>query len=293
MLFLSTLSLRRATHLSAKARRSTTNFYPRSPCGERPIWRRRLPKVCAFLSTLSLRRATFVRHIFADGKKFLSTLSLRRATLSQTMPASSIINFYPRSPCGERPAAQGRGLTTKSFLSTLSLRRATLPFLSRFQSPPNFYPRSPCGERPDALAGVSAISYFYPRSPCGERPPYDRQHLYLYSDFYPRSPCGERRFIRHPTPISMTYFYPRSPCGERRRTGSSWAAWFRFLSTLSLRRATAPAAQMRTPGGFLSTLSLRRATTQTGNSEGNSNISIHALLAESDNMDGTPMDFPR
>ena len=33
-------------------------------------------------------------------------------------------------------------------------------------------------------------------------------------------------------------FYPRSPCGERRMEPSSMCMWKRFLSTLSLRRAT-------------------------------------------------------
>ena len=35
-LFLSTLSLRRATSYSQHVRRPSGNFYPRSPCGERP-----------------------------------------------------------------------------------------------------------------------------------------------------------------------------------------------------------------------------------------------------------------
>ena len=57
-LFLSTLSLRRATRLKPRQTRTDTNFYPRSPCGER----RHDPgggRICqGFLSTLSLRRAT-------------------------------------------------------------------------------------------------------------------------------------------------------------------------------------------------------------------------------------------
>ena len=34
--------------------------------------------------------------------QFLSTLSLRRATFSRARFLSMIVNFYPRSPCGER-----------------------------------------------------------------------------------------------------------------------------------------------------------------------------------------------
>ena len=36
---------------------------------------------------------------------FLSTLSLRRATVSNLVKKTSFGNFYPRSPCGERPYA--------------------------------------------------------------------------------------------------------------------------------------------------------------------------------------------
>ena len=35
--FLSTLSLRRATNMAAYAAMGVDNFYPRSPCGERPL----------------------------------------------------------------------------------------------------------------------------------------------------------------------------------------------------------------------------------------------------------------
>ncbi len=39
---------------------------------------------------------------------------------------SSIRNFYPRSPCGERPKHLSISVIELIFLSTLSLRRATL-----------------------------------------------------------------------------------------------------------------------------------------------------------------------
>ena len=57
-LFLSTLSLRRATRIFAYGRRITRNFYPRSPCGERLAKVLHLLELLGFLSTLSLRRAT-------------------------------------------------------------------------------------------------------------------------------------------------------------------------------------------------------------------------------------------
>ena len=58
--FLSTLSLRRATVLVWCSSGGVSDFYPRSPCGERHSGYDGLSKVTVFLSTLSLRRATQV-----------------------------------------------------------------------------------------------------------------------------------------------------------------------------------------------------------------------------------------
>ena len=61
---------------------------------------------------------------------------------------------------------------------------------------------------------------------------------------------------------SKDYFYPRSPCGERRTFTAFCVDYPKFLSTLSLRRAT-----------------------RNGSTYGDGqNISIHALLAESDGL---------
>ena len=84
-------------------------------------------RVYVFLSTLSLRRATHPRMSdHPHNTKFLSTLSLRRATRQvdshsstrrisihallaesdpgEPRPPAPPRHFYPRSPCGERPA---------------------------------------------------------------------------------------------------------------------------------------------------------------------------------------------
>ena len=124
-LFLSTLSLRRATLPSVILSNGRAYFYPRSPCGERP------PQGCftlwgvIFLSTLSLRRATDTSSLMQCQIKFLSTLSLRRATVCFGCLAVDSSYFYPRSPCGERLRGQRPSWGGYLFLSTLSLRRAT------------------------------------------------------------------------------------------------------------------------------------------------------------------------
>ena len=102
------------------------NFYPRSPCGERQRANRLAhappqisihallaesdefrellhPSCTAFLSTLSLRRATGKVYRRTVSLTFLSTLSLRRATHAPSHSLYLRNNFYPRSPCGERP----------------------------------------------------------------------------------------------------------------------------------------------------------------------------------------------
>ena len=56
---------------------------------------------------------------------FLSTLSLRRATSIIQIVLFVKLDFYPRSPCGERLKALNDIDRRLAFLSTLSLRRAT------------------------------------------------------------------------------------------------------------------------------------------------------------------------
>ena len=99
--------------------------------------------------------------------------------------------------------------------------------------------------------------------------------------FYPRSPCGERQRLIAPF-FRSNNFYPRSPCGERQSEMRLYNHLARFLSTLSLRRATIASRYATGIDLFLSTLSLRRATLAGVQVCRTCTISIHALLAESD-----------
>ena len=146
----------------------------------------------------------------------------------------------------------------------------------------NFYPRSPCGERPyDGLIASANFCHFYPRSPCGERliSPHSAPDN---GNFYPRSPCGERLFLLRKititVDISIHALLAESDFWRNNRNKNLLL----FLSTLSLRRAT---GEINTRGSvkvFLSTLSLRRATHYDNYNLHCVEISIHALLAESD-----------
>ena len=284
-----------------------SHFYPRSPCGERPL--KRFPPMCTIKhfyprspcgerliiclsffmkSIISIHALLAESDLFRQNYEcfewiFLSTLSLRRATLGNAAVELPMWNFYPRSPCGERLK-----LFAKRFCNSLISIHALLA-------------------ESDSPLSISCmiLTHFYPRSPCGERHLATRQSNYLCGNFYPRSPCGERQraepsgqaqslisihallaesdFIQTKNTSKIENFYPRSPCGERPTTIITICIVPRFLSTLSLRRATLDGTPPltsranfypRSPCGerllaarwvlltqiFLSTLSLRRAT---------------------------------
>ena len=168
-------------------------FYPRSPCGERPLILADTMLHTEFLSTLSLRRATNLmkadtcKHLISihallaesdseintrgskkmisihallaesDGGSvagnwpraiFLSTLSLRRATVGSLDDILAGVNISIHALLAEsdHETALCRVSETQ-FLSTLSLRRATMSAKRKASESIDFYPRSPCGER--------------------------------------------------------------------------------------------------------------------------------------------------
>ena len=238
LLFLSTLSLRRATTILLLPPLQFMDFYPRSPCGERPPNRRSCPRSR---------------------------------------------NFYPRSPCGERPLVQiimsGYArisihallaesdllscfvrIMSVSFLSTLSLRRATryfttLSVLFIFLSTLSLRRATQKWPSLHRLQDIS-IHALLAES--------DVVHALKFADamLFLSTLSLRRATLAGPSGPAFLYnFYPRSPCGERPTDMRQRLIEFRFLSTLSLRRATGGRGrQRRDLLRFLSTLSLRRAT---------------------------------
>ena len=234
-------------------------FYPRSPCGERLCPDDKQADFCQFLSTLSLRRATALFGTTTSAAQFLSTLSLRRATFQcshgaallhisihallaeSDMPISTsfpiALNFYPHSPCGERRWR-------------CSCRRLYS----------NFYPRSPCGERRHSCradAGDQPISiHALLAESDGGSDKYKGQALEFLSTLSLRRATQQQQQRAGVHGISIhallaesdgqglkastviDHFYPRSPCGERPAITAFFAFAIKFLSTLSLRRAT-------------------------------------------------------
>ena len=164
--------------------------------------------------------------------------------------------FYPRSPCGERLQWEGmrslsevisiHALLAESDKDTLTDDVSTGGFLLAESDP---------GLSGPAISVAISIHALLAES--------DRLSGYLvgvYSYFYPRSPCGER-LLTGGSSCDDGNFYPRSPCGERRSNQPVTMRTWKFLSTLSLRRATQAA---------------------NGLANAPPEISIHALLAESD-----------
>ena len=191
--FLSTLSLRRATAPAKAATNDGGDFYPRSPCGERPI----LGNPCAGCPAISIHA------LLAESDR------PGRRSAHRHLPIS--IHALLAESDG---ATLSRTLLTALFLSTLSLRRATCGMLLR------------CPLKRISIHALLAES--------DRRQPGDTLH----------------------TPISI-----------------------HALLAESDRRGQVVHTQINT---FLSTLSLRRATTSNIVVPPAVNISIHALLAESD-----------
>ena len=247
---------------------------------------------------------------------FLSTLSLRRATNTLRGLRRCTANFYPRSPCGERPWKMWRNVweLAISIHALLAESDWTAPC-----SPGGcgyFYPRSPCGERRYASAFPQSMQYFYPRSPCGERRV--RQVIlaepFIFISIHALlAESDSRVFMLMP---SMRYFYPRSPCGERLTVSTLKILAILFLSTLSLRRATTTSAGRsafrrhfypRSPCGerrvgprwysgvcnFYPRSPCGERLIPTLSSHAHPGISIHALLAESDPCSERQQVLPR
>ena len=283
--FLSTLSLRRATRAAsfqhrshqisihallaesdpAASRRKTTdmNFYPRSPCGERPGYQR----LCGHPT-----------------KDFYPRSPCGERLYTAICCAPPIPNFYPRSPCGERRSsvhslhssscisihallAESDALKTiKALFDTISIHallaesdaiiyQAVPVSIISIHALLAESDRAGCSHvanrhqisihallaesDQDIRAGLSSLTNFYPRSPCGERPtPATSTPMALY--FYPRSPCGERHRALLPRQNGL-YISIHALLAESDVNGICLIVHIgRFLSTLSLRRATYP-----------------------------------------------------
>ena len=122
-----------------------------------------------------------------------------------------------------------------------------------------FNPRPPCGERLFPMTPTALSCCFNPRPPCGERPcPPWMTSCSLTVSIHALLAESDQSHLSYRG--GCVRFNPRPPCGERR----------------------APRHPRFPAGRFQSTPSLRRATFYYVSRHLFRNVSIHALLAESD-----------
>ena len=259
--FLSTLSLRRATRLFLEIYTLFKNFYPRSPCGERPHGR--AAAGCGIhISIHALLAESDDAYLAALGKGVQISIHALLAESDypkqENYPQSNISihallaesdpimrKYCPSTKISihallAESDSKPRRLKSRRcvFLSTLSLRRATI----------------------FALLTVPGL------------------RLFLSTLSLRRATVAPPLQFNDTSKFLSTLSLRRATLYKLSCQGTP-----EFLSTLSLRRATgltAPAAWQHRK--FLSTLSLRRATNIPLPNAHVISISIHALLAESD-----------
>ena len=249
-------------------RTAKTYFYPRSPCGERPIKRERGYYSYTFLSTLSLRRATRAWPNIGPAKWISIHALLAESDLYQHgRPARRVISIHALLAESDFTVKVGRSNRNISIHALLAESDANANFM------------------------VERVSYFYPRSPCGERlcslGILGRAHQFL-------STLSLRRATRTPprARTSRSHFYPRSPCGERPAAGLT----LQQLEHISIHALLAESDTVLQPRLFpqlhISIHALLAESDGPPDSRGQAgDISIHALLAESDF--GATFPFPR
>ena len=219
--FQSTLSLRRATSISARSA-AVIVISIHALLAESDTFSAVLQYLTHQISIHALLAESDIKNEKQklEARIFQSTLSLRRATRKRHEHKLNSVHFNPRSPCGER----------------------RINGVQYSEQKTDFNPRSPCGERLQWIQAIwQDMRYFNPRSPCGERHMRKVKSLLCHSDisihallaesdfyggnncrtlkhFNPRSPCGERRHYVFRGSGTGINFNPRSPCGERRPT---------------------------------------------------------------------------
>ena len=131
-----------------KLNRTASNFYPRSPCGERRVTVLGIQHRVGISIHALLAESDGVNLFrFKRIELFLSTLSLRRATVNGGGLLSCFGNFYPRSPCGERHRVKVYNKEFRAISIHALLAESDMIHLLSCDAKSNFYPRSPCGER--------------------------------------------------------------------------------------------------------------------------------------------------
>ena len=172
-----------------------SDFYPRSPCGERLT-----PAIACNLVAVAISIHALLAE--SDGLVLVPGAKIRisiHALLAES--DRSALLLLPLSPTISIHALLAE--SDAEFFCVVYVLYISIHALLAESDPA-------------AYGWKIGSKYFYPRSPCGERPSRAVYSSFvLLSDFYPRSPCGERLHSVPAYTRRRVYFYPRSPCGER------------------------------------------------------------------------------
>ena len=259
-LFLSTPSARRATPTSEPPAQPARYFYPRPPRGGRhgncSLWQNFLGisihalreegdetgqplyvVSATFLSTPSARRATMMIAAYFFAGRFLSTPSARRATGDGWRSGLFSCHFYPRPPRGGRHHFRKVAARYK-LISIHALREEGDAMMgAAYTADRYFYPRPPRGGRP-APAGAKGLMRLFLSTPSARRATADHHPRWSYCNISIHALREEGDDASRRSPVPRRDFYPRPPRGGRPGVKNQTAAWYKFLSTPSARRAT-------------------------------------------------------
>ena len=149
------------------------NFYPRSPCGERPTpeeakrWNSTI-SIHALLAESDGPQGCF--HFLGGVISIHALLAESDASRAKTI-ATEVGDFYPRSPCGERQGVHFDNFNLHCVISIHALLAESDQSTNRRQGRQNQISiHALLAESDRRSAGITRrFRYFYPRSPCGER----------------------------------------------------------------------------------------------------------------------------
>ena len=205
-------------------------------------------------------RGATERHRYGDSIHCISIHAPRAGSdHAHDSPVRAIVNFNPRSPCGERPVMWIMVAPPVRFQSTLPVRGATrnthtdtsdqlisihapragsdIAHLLQLANLRDFNPRSPCGERLTRNYTSPAINQFQSTLPVRGATQVlaasqGKQSISIHA---PRAGSDDRPATLPGVPMN---FNPRSPCGERLMAIEGIEKDFKFQSTLPVRGAT-------------------------------------------------------
>ena len=213
-----------------------------------------------FLSTLSLRRATYSRT--KGGKVKIISIHALLAESDATRRSLPRVwrNFYPRSPCGERRSCRCGKDQLKLFLSTLSLRRAT-NCLSWTNQPLKFLSTLSLRRATDTIVDQDKAISISIHALLAESDRVERQQRGLHNRISIHALLAESDAVKCFKLRRLNVFLSTLSLRRATACAACGGLFIKFLSTLSLRRATqSTKLKFRLLYRFLSTLSLRRAT---------------------------------